>query len=114
MQNEHENNNDVLSNLSNLKNYKTYRGSWLFSLIASLIVTVCLAPVAIWISIEKNEILYTARNLQNELDKKLELKAKLEVERGRLLSSQELERRAKEIGMGVAESGQIRRLDHVL
>ncbi len=92
------------------KEKKNTIGSWILTIAVSLVITAALAPLAIWISIEKNEILYTARKLQNELDMKLELTAKLEVEHGRLLSPYELEKKADEIGMGIASSGQVRRL----
>ncbi len=99
-----------MRNLTKNKQSKSAIGSWLVTIAVSLVITASLAPLAIWISIEKNEILFTARKLQNELDQKLELTAKLEVEHTSLLSPYELEKKADEIGMGIANSGQVRRL----
>ncbi len=99
-----------MRNFQKIKKEKSPIASWLLTIVVSLVITASLAPLAIWISIEKNEILYTARKLQNELDKKFELTAKLEVEHSRLLAPYELEKKADEIGMGIASSGQVRRL----
>ncbi len=99
-----------MRNLTKKKQNKSAIGSWILTIAVSLVITASLAPLAIWISIEKNEILFTARKLQNELDKKFELTAKLEVEHTSLLSPYELEKKADEIGMGIASSGQVRRL----
>ncbi len=93
-----------------LKELKNPAGTWLLGVIISLLITGVLAPMAVWISIEKNELLYQSRQLQAELEKKAELSAKLEVEHGRMLSPYELKKKAEEIGMGQANSGQVRRL----
>lgn len=94
-----------------LKELKNPASAWLLLVILSLLITAAIAPMAVWISIEKSEIFFSARQLQGELDNKLELFAKLEVEHERLLSPHELQRKAEAIHMGVAKSGQIRRLD---
>ena len=90
---------------------RKFGASWIFGICLSLLITISLAPLSVWISIEKNELLYLARKKQTELDKKIELTAKLEVEYTRLHTPYELEQKAIEIGMGVAKSGQVRRLE---
>jgi len=67
--------------------------------------------VLVWSSIERTDITYFISIAQNELKERLALKAKLEVERERLLSPYELRRRAAASGMGEPKPGQIRRME---
>ncbi len=92
------------------KELKNPVGLWLLAVILSLLITGISAPAAIWISLEKSDLLYQSRQLQNELEEKLELSTKLEIEHARLLSPYELRQRAEEIGMGLPSTGQVRRL----
>ncbi len=96
--------------VSTLKDMNNPLGVWLLGIIISLLFTGVLAPIAIWVNIEHSEILYQMRSVQAELLKSSELKAKLEVEYGRLISPYELEEQAKKFSMAMASSGQVRRL----
>jgi hypothetical protein len=63
-----------------------------------------------WCNIERLDLAYRARQLQNDLDARLALAAKLEVERANLLSPYRLQEKAKELSMAPASSGRIRKL----
>ncbi len=99
-----------MNKIYTMKELKNPLGLWVLGVIISLLFTGIFMLLAIWINLEQNEVLYINRQLQAELDKKVEHLAKLEVEHGRLISPYELETKAKSIGMGIAEPGQIRRL----
>lgn len=63
-----------------------------------------------WCNIERLDLAYRARQLQGELDARLGLAAKLEVERASLLSPYRLQEKARELDMSPATAGRIRRL----
>ncbi|MEW5773819.1 MAG: hypothetical protein AB1916_09895 [Thermodesulfobacteriota bacterium] len=63
-----------------------------------------------WCNIERLDLAYRARQVQGELDARLALAAKFEVERANLLSPYRLQEKARELGMQPATAGRIRRL----
>ena len=63
-----------------------------------------------WCNIERLDLAYHARQVQGELDARLALAAKLEVERANLLSPYRLQEKARELHMAPASSGRIRKL----
>ncbi len=94
-----------------IQELKNPAGGWFLAILLSLLFTGVLGHFAIYINMEHNNTLYEIRNIQRELDTKNSLLAKLEVEYSRLLSPYSLEKKAQELGMGIAKTGQIRRLD---
>jgi len=89
---------------------KPERG-WLLALVLGLLSCMVMGLVLVWSSIERTDTTYFINIAQNELQERLALKTKLEVERERLLSPYELRRRAEEMGMGEPRPGQIRRME---
>lgn len=85
-------------------------GGWLLSLILSLLFSMIMGLALIWMSIDRNDRAYSIRQLQQEVSAAAAHVAKLEVERDSLLSPYELQRKAEQLGMGMADPGQIRRL----
>ncbi|GHU92045.1 hypothetical protein [Candidatus Desulfovibrio trichonymphae] len=65
----------------------------------------------VWSNIERMDTTYFINILQNEFRERRDLHAKLEVERGRLLSPYELRRKAEKFGMREPRSGQVRRIE---
>lgn len=84
---------------------------WLLTLIVSLLLSLVFGLVLVWMSIESTDRTYAIGQLHVQLAERKALKAKLEVERDRLLSPYELGRAALALGMREALPGQIRRLD---
>ena len=70
-----------------------------------------LALTLVWLNIERTKLAYRMRVLQHEVDERVDLNAKLSVEREHLLSPRELGKKAELMGLGPAKTGQIRRLD---
>jgi len=64
----------------------------------------------VWCNIERMDLAYDLKTKQMILDEKNALLAKLEVERGNLLSPYRLRQKAEEYGLGPADQGRIRRL----
>lgn len=64
-----------------------------------------------WCNIERLDLAYRVRQVQSELEARLALAAKFEVERASLLSPYRLQEKAREYGMQSATQGRIRRLD---
>ncbi len=93
-----------------IKELKNPAGAWLLAVILSLLLTGLLAPTAVWISLDTNDMLYENRQKQAELEEKIELSNKLEIEHARLLSPYELKKKAETIGMGLANANQVRRI----
>lgn len=89
---------------------KAGRG-WLLALALGLLSCMVMGLVLVWCSIERTDTTYFINIAQNELRERLAHKAKLEVERERLLSPYELRRRAEEAGMAEPKPGQIRRME---
>ena len=84
---------------------------WLLVLALGLLSCMVMGLVLVWSGIERTDTTYFINIAQNELRERQALKAKLEVERERLLSPYELRRRAGEAGMGEPKPGQIRRME---
>ncbi len=85
---------------------------WVLALALSVATGLALGLALVWVNIERTNIGYGVRRLQGELDGRLAHTTKLEVERDRLLSPYALDRKAKELGMRPAKSGQNRRMDN--
>lgn len=83
---------------------------WLLALALGLLSWVVMGLVLVWSNIERMDTTYFINIAQNTLRERKALKAKLEVERGRLISPYELRRKAEEFGMREAKPGQIRRM----
>lgn len=79
-------------------------------MVLSIMLSLATGLVLIWISIERADSAFRIGQMQAELDKRVVLKAKLEVERDKLLAPYELGRKAAALGMREAKPGQIRRL----
>ena len=88
---------------------------WGQNLVLALIISVttlaALALTLVWLNIERTKLAYRMRVLQHEVDERIDLNAKLSVEREHLLSPRELGKKAELMGLGPAKTGQIRRLD---
>lgn len=84
-------------------------------LVLPLVIAVaCLTALAltlVWLNIERTKLAYNVRGLQREMEQRLDLNAKLGVEREHLLSPHELGSKAEKLGLGAARPGQIRRLE---
>ena len=85
-------------------------GGWVLALILSVMVSLVLGLTLVWFNIERMDMAYDLKKLQAEVDKRISLAAKLEVERDRLISPSILYNKAKEMEMRPAKSGQIRTL----
>ena len=82
---------------------KVQTKSWLLLLALGLLACMTMCLILVWSNIE--------RIAQNKLQERKALRAKLEVERERLLSPYELRRKAEEIGMKEPKPGQVRRME---
>lgn len=78
---------------------------WLLVLAFMLIACMVMGLVLVWSNIERMDTTYFINIAQNELRERRALRAKLEVERERLLSPYELRRRAEEFGMREPQAG---------
>ena len=76
-----------------------------------LLACMVMGLVLVWSNIERMDTTYFINIAQNELRERRALRAKLEVERERLLSPYELRRRAEEFGMREPRPGQVRRME---
>lgn len=81
------------------------------ALIFSVAMLAALGLTLVWLNIERTKLAYRMRALQHEVDERIDLNAKLSVEREHLLSPRELGKKAELMGLGPAKTGQIRRLD---
>ena len=79
---------------------KVQTKSWLLLLALGLLACMTMCLILDFINIA-----------QNKLQERKALRAKLEVERERLLSPYELRRKAEEIGMKEPKPGQVRRME---
>lgn len=84
---------------------------WLLVLVLGLLSCMIMGLVLVWSNIERMDTTYFINIAQNTQREREALRAKLEVERERLLSPYELRRRAEEFGMHEPKPGQIRRLE---
>ena len=86
-------------------------GGWLLTLILSLLFSMVLGLCLVWLSIDRNDTAYSIHKLQLEVDEARAHVGKLEVERDTLLSPYVLGSKAEQLGMGMADPGQVRRLE---
>ena len=85
-------------------------GGWLLVLVLSLLFSLVTGLALVWLSIERTDMAFTIRQLRGQLEERVILKAKLEIERDHLLSPQILGRKAEELGMHEAKPGQVRKM----
>ena len=83
---------------------------WLLVLAWGVIACMSMGLVLVWVNIERMDTNYFINIAQTTLNERKSLRAKLQVERERLLSPYELRRRAEEFGMTEPKPGQVRRL----
>ena len=81
------------------------------AMIVSGAMLAALGLTLVWLNIERTKLAYRTRTLQHEMDERIDLNAKLSVEREHLLAPRELGKKAERMGLGPARTGQIRRLD---
>ena len=84
--------------------------TWMLVLALNILMAVVMSIVLVWLNIERMDTTYFINIQKSELRDKQGLRAKLEVERDRLLSPYELRMRAEQFGMTEPRPGQIRRL----
>ncbi len=80
------------------------------ALLVSGLLLVALGLTLVWLNIERTKLAYNLQVLQREGEKRLELNAKLAVEREHLLSPYVLGKKADAMGLHTPQSGQIRRM----
>ena len=90
---------------------KVQTKSWLLLLALGLLACMTMCLILVWSNIERIDTTYFIDIAQNKLQERKALRAKLEVERERLLSPYELRRKAEEIGMKEPKPGQVRRME---
>ena len=90
---------------------KVQTKSWLLLLALGLLTCMTMCLILVWSNIERIDTTYFINISQNKLQERKALRAKLEVERERLLSPYELRRKAEEIGMKEPKPGQVRRME---
>ena len=81
-------------------------------LVLGLLACMVMGLVLVWSNIERTNTTYFTNIAQNTMRERRALRAKLEVERERLLSPYELRRRAEEFSMREPKPGQIRRMEN--
>lgn len=86
-------------------------GGWLLTIVISMLMSLVMGLSLVWINIDRMNVTYRLRALEADRESRVNLKAKLEVERDRLLSPYELGRKAAAYGMKDARPGQIRRIE---
>ncbi len=80
----------------------------LLVLLGSLLI---LGLSLVWLNIERWDLAYRIERLERELQNKSALVAKLEVEKGNLLSPQRIRELAQNFGLAQARPGQIRHVE---
>ena len=81
------------------------------SLLLLLSLLLVLGLFLVWLNIERWDLAYRMERLERELQDKSALVAKLEVEKGNLLSPQRIRELAQTFGLAQARPGQIRHLE---
>ena len=76
-----------------------------------LVLLLAVGLSLVWLNIERWDMAYRIERLERELEDKSSLVAKLEVEKGNLLSPQRLRKLAKDFDLAQARPGQIRHLE---
>lgn len=96
---------------NNIRKQKSAHANvWLVFLIISLLFSFSVGLFLIWMSIDRNSLAYNIHQLQQELSSGRGHIVKLEVERDSYLSPYILDKKAQEIGLSIANPGQVRRL----
>ena len=93
------------------KNNTLGAGGWMLGLVLSLLFSMVLGVALIWLSIDRNDTAYSIHKLQQRVEETRSHVNKLEVERDSLLSPYVLGKKSEELGMGMADPGQVRRLE---
>lgn len=84
---------------------------WLLAIILEIIAIPVFGLILVWSGIERTDTTYFINIAQSEVRERQALRAKLEVERERLLSPYILRQRAEEFGMHPPAPGQVRRME---
>ena len=87
-----------------------HTGAWLLVLIISVLFSFSAGIFLIWMSIDRTDLAYNIHRVQKDLGNGQGHIVKLEVERDSLLSPYELDKKARELGLSIADPGQVRRL----
>ena len=85
---------------------KKKRTCWL---LFSFFLLIVLGLTRVWVNVERVDMSYELEKMREELEKNLDLRSKLIVERDNLLSSCNLQKIAAEQGLKEPETGQIRK-----
>ena len=86
-------------------------GGWMLGLLISLLLSMILGLVLVWLSIDRNDTAYSIHKLQQKIEETMSHVTKLEVERDSLLSPYVLGKKAEQLGLGMADPGQVRRIE---
>lgn len=86
-------------------------GRWVGGAVGLLLMSLLLGLGVAWCSIERYDLAYKLTTMRERLDEAEDLVAKLEVERDNLLSPHRLRAKARELGLGPAAQGRIRRIE---
>ena len=84
---------------------------WLLALIVSLLFSLIMGLVLVWVSIERTDMAFTIRQLRADVERRAVLQTKLEVERDKLFAPSVLSKKAIQFGMREARPGQIRKFE---
>ena len=87
------------------------RKGWLILFILEILALPVMGLALVWSGIERTDTTYFINIAQNEAREREGLRAKLEMERDRLLSPYELRKKAEKFNMREPKPGQIRRLE---
>ena len=83
-------------------------GGWFLMLIVSILFSLIMGIALTWLSIDRNDTAYSIQKIQKQAEAARLHIAKLEVERDSLLSPYVLGKTASQLGMSMADPGQIR------
>ncbi len=102
----------LAAGMGRLSQSPVFRGRvfWLLLALNGMLAVAC-CFILVWVGIERMDSNYFINLEHNRFREKLELNAKLHVERERLLSPYELLNKAQKYGMKQPVPGQIRRLE---
>lgn len=90
-------------------NTRKQASGFTFLVFASLFGSLGLGLLLVWLNIERVDLAYVVRTRLTELDKKNQYITKLTVERDNLMAPNRLRELARELELGPAQPGQIRR-----
>ncbi|MBN2140452.1 MAG: hypothetical protein JW718_05540 [Desulfovibrionaceae bacterium] len=85
--------------------------TWAGAIALALVATLVLGLASVWLNIERMDLAYDLRKMEEALNRTRGLVAKLEVERNNLLSPYRLNGLADKFGLGPARAGQMRRIE---